>query len=80
MKRLAGGTGGVPGDTVYPAREPGGLVSGCGHVFPSVGLSVLVCKVGINPALASQLVYPTGGILLCYSLVTVTHGSAGRLY
>ena len=79
MKRLAGRTGGGPGDTVYPAREPGGLGSGCGHVVPSVGLGVLVYKVGINPARASQLVYPTGGILLHYSRVTVTHGSAGRL-
>lgn len=36
--------------------------SGCGQSLPSVGLSVLVCKVGISPALASRLVYPTGGI------------------
>lgn len=61
-----------PGDTYpYPGAWRSG--SGCGQVFPSLGLSVLVCKVGISPALALLLVYPTGGIPVPLFAVIVAH-------
>lgn len=51
-----------PGDTLHPDQEPGGLGAGGTQVFPSVGLSVLICNVGVNRATVSQLIYPTGSV------------------